>query len=166
MFCAPRTHRGSGSDPPFRLTANCVGKGGGSNHQPPYFGQGKNAFYKTFIKNLSSAQGGKSGFFIPETWIKEAARVQLTPSPSFGAAPALRGQTAKPPRLVSPGPRAADGAAGGARSPGGLVSPSDGASSGGISPAGAAARSAAPGSRARGAGDAHGGPGAGRDLLN
>ena len=63
MFCAPRTHRGSGSDLPFRLTANCVGKGGGSNHQPPYFGQGKNAFYKTFIKNLSSAQGGKSGFF-------------------------------------------------------------------------------------------------------
>ena len=56
----------------------------------------------------------------------------------------------------------ADGAAGGARSPGGPVSPSDGASSGCISLAGAAARPAAPGSRARGAGDAHGGPGAGR----
>ena len=100
------------------------------------------------------------GSFTPETWIKEAARVQLTSSPSFGAAPALRGQTAKPPRFVSPGPRAADGAAGGARSQGGPVSPSDGASNGRISLAGAAALR----SRARGAGDAHGGPGALGDL--
>ena len=63
LLCAPRTHSGSGSDLPFRLTANSVGDGGVSNHQPSYFGRGKNAFYKTFIKNLSSAQGGKSGFF-------------------------------------------------------------------------------------------------------
>ncbi|XDA73314.1 hypothetical protein R6Z07M_005570 [Ovis aries] len=102
---------------------------------------------------------GTLGSFTPETWIKEAARVQLTPSRSFGAAPALRGQTAKPPRLVSTGPPAAAGAAGGARSPGGPVFPSDGASSGHISLAGAAARPAAPGSSARGAGDAHGGSG-------
>ena len=107
---------------------------------------------------------GNLGSFTPETWIKEAARVQLTPSPSFGAAPALPGQTAKPPPFVSPGPRAADGAAGGARSRGGPGSPSDGASSGRISPDGAASRLAASGSRARGAGYAHGGPGAGRDL--
>ena len=63
VFCAPRTHSGSGSDLPFRLTANSVGDGGVSNHQPSYFGRRKNAFYKTFIKNLSSAQGGNSGFF-------------------------------------------------------------------------------------------------------
>lgn len=164
VFCALCTHRGSGSDLPFRLTANRAGDSGFSSHQPAYFGRGKNAFYKTFIKNLSSAQGGNLGSFTPETWIKEAARVQLTPSPSFGAAPALHGQTAKPPRLVSPGPRAADGAAGGARSRGGPVSPSDGTSSGRIFPARAAAQPAARGSRARGAGDAHGGSGAGRDL--
>ncbi|XDA76133.1 hypothetical protein R6Z07F_006293 [Ovis aries] len=96
-----------------------------------------------------------------ETWIKEAARVQLTPSRSLGAAPALRGQTAKPTRLVSTGPGAAAGAGGGAGSRGGPVSASDGASSGRISLAGTAARPAAPGSSARGAGDAHGGPGQG-----
>ena len=44
------------------------------------------------------------------------------------------------------------------------MSASDGASSGRISLAGAAARPASPESRARGAGDAHGGPRAGRDL--
>ena len=63
MFCAPRTHRGSGSDLPFRLTANSAGDGGVANHQQAYFGRGKNAFYKIFIKNISSAQGGRSGFF-------------------------------------------------------------------------------------------------------
>ena len=63
MFCAPRTHRGSGSDLPFSLSANCAGDGGVSNHQPAFFGRGKNAFYKIFIKNISSAQGGRSGFF-------------------------------------------------------------------------------------------------------
>ena len=44
------------------------------------------------------------------------------------------------------------------------MSPSDGASSGRILLAGAAARPAALGSRARGAGDAHGGSGALQDL--
>lgn len=44
------------------------------------------------------------------------------------------------------------------------MSPSDGTSSGRIFPARAAAQPAARGSRARGAGDAHGGSGAGRDL--
>ena len=107
---------------------------------------------------------GDLGSSTPETWIKEAARMQLTPSRSFGAAPALRGQTAKPPGLVSPGPRAADGAAGGARSRGGPVSPSDDASSGRISLAGATSRPAAQGIRARGAGDEHRGPRAGRGL--
>ena len=62
MLCALRAHSGSGSDLPFRLTANSAGDGGVSNHQPAFFGRGKNAFYKTFIKNLSSALGGKSGF--------------------------------------------------------------------------------------------------------
>ena len=90
--------------------------------------------------------------------------MQLTPSRSFGAAPAFGGQTAKPPRLVSPGPRAAAGTGGGASSQGSPVFPSDGASSGRISLAGAAARPASPESRARGAGDAHGGPRARRDL--
>ena len=63
VFCAPRANRGSDSDLPFRLTANSAGDGGVSNHQPAYFGRGKNAFCKIFIKNISSAQGGRSGFF-------------------------------------------------------------------------------------------------------
>ena len=79
---------------------------------------------------------GDLGPFTSETWIKETAHLQLTPSHSFGANPALRGQTVKQPRAVFCGPRAADGAA---------------------------AQQDAPGSSARGAGDSYGGPGAGRD---
>ena len=79
---------------------------------------------------------GDLGPFTSETWIKETARLQLTPSHSSGAAPALHGQTVKRPRAVFSGPRAEDGAA---------------------------ARPAAPGSSSRGADDSHGGPGAGRD---
>ena len=116
---------------------------------------------KHLKRNFLPPRAGDLGSFTPETWIKQAARVQLTPSPSFWVAPALRGQTAKPPRLVSSCPRAADGAAGGARSRRGPLSQSDGASRSRISPAGAAARSSAVGSRARGASDAHGGPGGG-----
>ena len=63
MLCALRAHSGSGSDLPFSLTANSAGDGGVSNHQRAYFGRGKNALYKTFKKKLSSAQGGRSGFF-------------------------------------------------------------------------------------------------------
>ncbi|XDA89781.1 hypothetical protein R6Z07M_019400 [Ovis aries] len=130
-----------------------------SGHRPPHGPRGRNVMgpERTFLP----PRVGTLGSFTPETWIKEAARVQLTPSRSLGAAPALRGQTAKPPRLVSTGPGAAAGAGGGAGSRGGPVSASDGASSGRISLAGTAARPAAPGSRARGAGDAHGRPGPG-----
>ena len=38
-----------------------MGDGAVSNHPPSYLGRGKNAFYKTFIKNTPSAQGGRSG---------------------------------------------------------------------------------------------------------
>ena len=63
MLCALRAHSGSGSDLPFSLTAKSAGDGGVSNHQRACFGRGKNALYKTFKKKLSSAQGGRSGFF-------------------------------------------------------------------------------------------------------
>ncbi|CAI9177508.1 unnamed protein product [Rangifer tarandus platyrhynchus] len=79
---------------------------------------------------------GDLGPFTSETWIKEAACLQLTPSHSFGAAPALRGQTVKRPRAVSSGPRAADGVAVEARSVGGPVSLPDGAFGGRVSPTG------------------------------
>ena len=63
VFCAPCTRRGRDRDLPFRLTANSVGDRAVSNHSPSYLGRGKNAFYKTFIKNIPSAQGGRSGPF-------------------------------------------------------------------------------------------------------
>ena len=42
------THRGSGSDLPFRLTANSAGDGGVSNHQSAYFGKD---FYKRVFQD-------------------------------------------------------------------------------------------------------------------